>query len=157
MSRTAIALFVEILLGAAGARLYVPSSEATSEEQAEPETPVTLPDLPEPYYKVLFENDAVRIVDHRLAPGEREPEHTHAPMVGYFVQGATGDGYRSRRLHLGGDPPDRPVRRGGQSHVVDAFTGEHGGHSPPLHPGRVQERAAETLNGCDSVQTMGWG
>ena len=77
MSRTAIALFVGILLGAAGARLYVPSSEATSEEQAEP------------YYKVLFENDAVRIVDHRLAPGEREPEHTHAPMVGYFIQGAT--------------------------------------------------------------------
>ena len=38
---------------------------------------------------MLFENDAVRIVDHRLPPGESEPEHTHAPMVAYFIQGAT--------------------------------------------------------------------
>ncbi len=53
------------------------------------EAPITLPDLPEPYYKVLFESDAVRIVEHQLEPGEREPEHTHPPMVGCFVEGAT--------------------------------------------------------------------
>ena len=36
-----------------------------------------------------FENEAVRVVDHVLEVGGSEPEHTHAPMVAYFVQGAT--------------------------------------------------------------------
>ncbi len=91
MSKTVIALIVGIVLGAAGSRLYTSTPEAASEAQAEPagEATATLPDLPEPFYKVLFENDAVRIVDHVLETGQTEPEHTHAPMVAYFVEGAT--------------------------------------------------------------------
>ena len=92
MSKTVIALIVGILLGAAGSWLYTAAPEATSEPQAEPTaqtTATTLPDLPEPYYKVLFENDAVRIVDHQLETSGIEPEHTHAPMLAYFVEGAT--------------------------------------------------------------------
>jgi hypothetical protein len=89
MKQTVIALIVGVLLGAAGSYFFSGGSEAETEPQAEPAAVATLPALPEPYYKVLFENDAVRIVDHVLEPGESEPEHTHAPMVAYFVEGAT--------------------------------------------------------------------
>lgn len=86
MSKTVITLIVGVLLGAAGAWLIATASEGETDEAAEV---ATLPELPEPYYRVLFENEAVRIVDHQLGTGESEPEHTHAPMVGYFVEGAT--------------------------------------------------------------------
>ena len=85
MRKTVITLIVGVLVGAAGSRFY----SAASEAEPEPQAAATLPDLPEPYYKVLFENDAVRIVEHRLETGANEPEHTHPPMVGYFVEGAT--------------------------------------------------------------------
>jgi len=91
MNKIIIALFVGILLGAAGTWLISAAPQTTSEPQAE--RPVqaiaTLPNLPAPYYNILFENDAVRIVDHQLDPGDIEPEHTHAPMLAYFVEGAT--------------------------------------------------------------------
>ncbi len=57
------------------ARLYVPKA---------PE----LPDLPAPYYKTLFENDAVRIVEHQLEAGQTEPMHGHPPMFVYFISDA---------------------------------------------------------------------
>ncbi len=44
--------------------------------------------LPAPYYSVLFENDHVRVVEHRLNPGETEPRHSHPPMVVYFMEDA---------------------------------------------------------------------
>lgn len=47
-----------------------------------------LEELPSPYYKVLFENDAVRIVEHILNPGETEPTHNHPPMYVYFLEDA---------------------------------------------------------------------
>ena len=47
-----------------------------------------LEDLPSPYYKVLFENDDVRIVEHILNPGETEPMHNHPPMYVYFLEDA---------------------------------------------------------------------
>jgi hypothetical protein len=86
MMKTALTLIVGVVLGATGARLYTVAPAA----EPEPGTAATLPDLPEPYYKVLFENESVRVVEHRLEPGQTEPEHTHPPMVGYFVEGATG-------------------------------------------------------------------
>jgi hypothetical protein len=91
MNKTVIAIIAGIFLGVAGSQFFNAGSEPAAEPLAEPtpEPAATLPDLPEPYYKVLFENDAVRIVDHQLQPGETEPEHTHAPMVAYFVEGAT--------------------------------------------------------------------
>jgi quercetin dioxygenase-like cupin family protein len=91
MRNTVIALIVGIVVGAGGARLYAPApaSEPAPEVELAPEAAAVLPDLPEPYYKVLFENDAVRVVEHLLEPGQTEPEHTHPPMVGYFVEGAT--------------------------------------------------------------------
>jgi hypothetical protein len=85
MNKTVVALAVGILLGAAGTWLFTAAPQA---ERATLTIP-TLPDLPAPYYTVLFENDTVRIVDHQLDPGGIEPEHTHAPMLAYFVEGAT--------------------------------------------------------------------
>ena len=91
MNKIVIALIVGILLGAVGTRVFIAAPEAASEPQTGTTAQATakLPELPEPYYKVLFENDAVRIVDHKLETGGTEPEHTHAPMLAYFVQGAT--------------------------------------------------------------------
>ncbi len=87
MRKTVITLSVGVLLGAAGSWLITTASEGETNPAAE--VAAALPDLPGPYYNVLFENEAVRIVDHQLGTGETEPEHTHAPMVAYFVEGAT--------------------------------------------------------------------
>ena len=35
------------------------------------------------YYKVLLENDQVRVLEYRLKPGEKEPMHTHVEGVLY--------------------------------------------------------------------------
>ena len=36
------------------------------------------------YYKVLLENDQVRVLDYRLKAGQKEPMHTHAEGVLYI-------------------------------------------------------------------------
>jgi hypothetical protein len=48
-----------------------------------------LGDLPAPYYAVLWENDEIRVVEHRLEAGEREPMHFHPRMIGYFLENST--------------------------------------------------------------------
>jgi ketosteroid isomerase-like protein len=40
------------------------------------------------YYKVLLENDQVRVVECRLKPGEKEPMHSYPAGVGYVASGA---------------------------------------------------------------------
>ena len=85
MSKTVITLIVGVLLGFAGSWFLSATSQAEPEPQLESAAASILPDLPAPYYKVLFENDAVRVVEHRLETGDTEPEHTHPPMVAYFV------------------------------------------------------------------------
>ena len=92
MSKTVTALVGGILVGAAGSWLFLtarPEVTPTPQAEADAGPTATLPALPEPYYTVLFENEAVRIVDHQLEVGGTEPEHTHAPMLAYFVEGAT--------------------------------------------------------------------
>jgi quercetin dioxygenase-like cupin family protein len=41
------------------------------------------------YYKVLLENDQVRVLEYRLKPGEIEPMHSHPAGVVYVLSGAT--------------------------------------------------------------------
>ena len=36
------------------------------------------------YYKVLLENDQVRVLEYRLKPGQKEPMHTHSEGVLYI-------------------------------------------------------------------------
>lgn len=48
--------------------------------------PVTVsPDM----YKVLLENDHVRVVQYTIKPGESDKPHTHPPKVSYVVDGGT--------------------------------------------------------------------
>ena len=74
---------INLIIGAvigAGIVLIINSFNAT--------TKVVFEDLPKPYYNVLFENDNVRIVEHKLNPGEIEPTHNHPPMFAYFLEDA---------------------------------------------------------------------
>ncbi len=91
MGKAIVTLVAGVVLGAAGSWSFFTTSQTEPERQAEsaPDATGTLPALPEPYYEVLFENAVVRIVEHRLETGDSEPEHTHPPMVAYFVEGAT--------------------------------------------------------------------
>src|SRR5947209_18625699 len=40
------------------------------------------------YYKVLLENDQVRVLEFHLKPGEKEPMHSHPAGVVYVLSGA---------------------------------------------------------------------
>src|ERR1700730_6271040 len=40
------------------------------------------------YYKVLLENDQVRLLESRLKPGEKEAMHSHPTGVVYVLSGA---------------------------------------------------------------------
>src|SRR5262245_45946902 len=37
------------------------------------------------HYKVLFENDRVRVLDHRDKPGEKSPMHSHPDSILYVL------------------------------------------------------------------------
>lgn len=50
---------------------------------------VALGDLPKPYYRVLWEDHEIRVVEHLLEPGAREPMHSHPRMIGYFLETST--------------------------------------------------------------------
>lgn len=38
-------------------------------------------------YKVLLENDRVRVIDYQSKPGDKEPMHSHPAFVVYFSAG----------------------------------------------------------------------
>lgn len=40
-------------------------------------------------FKILLENEFVRIVEYSLKPGEKDNWHTHPPKSGYVVSGGT--------------------------------------------------------------------
>ena len=42
-------------------------------------------ELPTPFYTTLFENNQIRILEHIINPGEKEPEHSHPSMYAYFI------------------------------------------------------------------------
>ena len=41
------------------------------------------------YYKVLLENEQVRVLEYRLKPGEKEPTHSHPAGVVYILGDST--------------------------------------------------------------------
>ena len=41
------------------------------------------------YYKVLIDNDRLRLLEFRLKPGEKEPMHSHPPGFVYVFDDAT--------------------------------------------------------------------
>jgi quercetin dioxygenase-like cupin family protein len=40
-------------------------------------------------FKLLLENDEVRVLEYQLLPGQRDEWHTHPPKVSYVVSGGT--------------------------------------------------------------------
>jgi len=40
-------------------------------------------------FKVLLENDEVRVIEYELLPGQRDQWHTHPPKVSYVISGGT--------------------------------------------------------------------
>lgn len=69
------------------------------------------------FYKVLLENDRVRVLEYRLKPGEKEPMHSHPAGVVYVLSGA--------RLRL--NYPD------GRTEEKTAATGETLWREPVTH------------------------
>jgi len=69
-----------IVIGLAAGSLRLPAPVAEDDRVSS---------LPAPYYKVLWENDAIRLVEHRLEAGAREPMHHHPKMVAYFLESST--------------------------------------------------------------------
>ena len=57
---------------------------AAAQVADKPIDPVSVsPDL----YKVILENEQVRVVQYLLKPGQRDEWHTHPPKVSYVVEG----------------------------------------------------------------------
>ena len=59
-------------------------------------------------YTVRLDNDRVRVLEYRLAPGGREARHDHEPFVVYFLDGArvrstAADGTASESVITRGD------------------------------------------------------
>jgi hypothetical protein len=64
------------------------------------------------YYKVLLENDQVRVLEYRLKPGEKEAMHSHPAGVVYVLSGAALKFRLSRR------PDGRKDGRDGRDHLA---------------------------------------
>jgi len=69
-----------IVIGVAGVAVYTTTIPSSTEE---------LEHLPEPYYKVLWENEDIRVVEHRMEVGESEPKHSHPKMLAYVIEDCT--------------------------------------------------------------------
>src|SRR5213082_3884895 len=68
------------------------------------------------YYKVLLENDQVRVLEYRLKAGEKEPMHSHPTGVVYVLSGTKlkfshSDGRTEERAAAAGEGRFGVVRR----------------------------------------------
>ena len=72
---------VHLIAGMAIGALMTTLAFAISSPIATSQDPVKLSPR---YYKVLLENDQVRVLEYRLKPGEKEPMHSHTPGVLYI-------------------------------------------------------------------------
>ena len=77
----------ELLIGLGGVALGFAASSLRPAARVAPDDMVS--DLPAPYYSVLWENAAIRLVEHRLGAGAKEPMHHHPKMVAYFLESST--------------------------------------------------------------------
>lgn len=107
-------LIAGVLLGTLMTSLAFAAWSQTASEQ----DPVKL----EPErYKVLLENDQVRVIDYHLGKGEKEPLHTHAtPAVVYWFTDAQlvntlPDGKRKELSGKAGDA----IWRGPATHTTE--------------------------------------
>lgn len=99
--------------------LLTTAAFAISSRVSSSQDPTTLaPQL----YKVLLDNDQIRLIDYRLKPGEKEPMHSHPSGVAvYFFSGSKlrttfPDGRTSESMTKAGDVIWRdPVTHAGEN------------------------------------------
>jgi quercetin dioxygenase-like cupin family protein len=96
------------------------TEQRTAHYSAAPDPVKTSPQ----YYKILLENDQVRVLEYRLKPGEKEPMHSHPAGIVYVLSDATlnftyADGKTEDRTAVTG----QTIWRGPVTHAVEN-TGE---------------------------------
>ena len=73
------------LISGALAAITLAGTPARSQQPAATDPVSVSPDK----YKVLLENDYVRVVDYTIKQGERDQPHSHPPKVSYVLSGGT--------------------------------------------------------------------
>jgi quercetin dioxygenase-like cupin family protein len=62
------------------------------------------------YYKELFTNEKLRVVEMTLPPGHKDAQHSHPDETVYFLKGGKA------RIHVGGDAMEVEVPDGHVMH-----------------------------------------
>ena len=101
------------------------------------------------HYKVVFENDRVRVLEYRDVPGHTSVMHRHPDSVMI-----TASSFR-RRLHLGGGPggPVGPGGPGGPGGPAAGRPAPGGGMDVELPAGAVRWLPAQEHYGENTGQT----
>ena len=68
------------------------------------------------YYKVLIDNDEVRVLEYRLKPGEKEPMHSHPRGFVYYLADA------KLRVSFPDGKSEESELKTGEAHWRDAIT-----------------------------------
>lgn len=74
-----------LALGALCAALLAPPAWAAEPALVDIDAVAANPSI----FKLLLENEHVRVLEYTLAPGERDQWHTHPPKVSYVLSGGT--------------------------------------------------------------------
>lgn len=97
------------------------------------------------HYRVVFENEHVRVLDYTDSPGDRTTPHAHPDSVMYTLSTFT------RRLHQGGSHRDVEIAEGG-AHWLPAQ--EHAGENigtTQTHVIFVELKACTGIAGDDGI------
>jgi hypothetical protein len=68
------------------------------------------------YYKVLIDNDEVRLLEYHLKPGEKEPMHSHPRGFVYYLANA------KVRVSLPDGKTEESELKAGEAHWRDALS-----------------------------------
>jgi quercetin dioxygenase-like cupin family protein len=83
-TRLCFAAFAVVLAASASAHATPPAAEPPPATTGPVDGLVSSPDN----FKLLLENDHVRVLQYTLLPGQLDHWHTHPPRVGYVLSGA---------------------------------------------------------------------
>jgi len=82
------------------------------------------------HYKLLFENDQVRLLEFRSKPGEKIGMHSHPPLLVYALTP-----YKVKHTYPDGSSVEREFKKAGDFKWFEAFT--HSGENIGSAEGRV--------------------
>lgn len=81
-------------------------------------------------FRVVLENEHVRVIEYEIAPGQRDPWHTHPPKVSYIIAGG------ALRIHLQNGESFEVTEETGATHWAEAL-GVHSAENIGTTPVRV--------------------